>query len=137
MRKRLAIIYFGCLFFILGMSPGAFAQEKYTIKEMTPSVIAALENRRNRYDELQELKKEGKIGETNQGYVKAFSDEGSVQSMADAENHDREMIYRTIAEQNGLTAALNTIEKVFAQTQRDNAEHGEKIQLDNGSWATK
>jgi len=115
----------------------ASAAEKYTIKEMTPEVTSALENRKNRYSELQRLKQQGKVGENNRGYIEVFSDEGDVKRLADAENRDRKTIYQTIADQNDLKGALGTIEKVFAQTQRDNADPGDKIQSEDGRWAVK
>ena len=116
--------------------PGASAAQ-YTIKEMTPQVTSALENRRSRYDQLEALKREGKVGENNRGFAEAFSSESSVKSLVDAENKDRRIIYQTIAEQNELSGALSTIEQVFAQTQRDNAEAGDKIQLQDGRWVVK
>lgn len=114
-----------------------YAQAKYSIKEMTPAVEAALESRRNRYDQLKALKARGNVGENNNGYVEALTKEGDTQAVVDAENKDRKVIYQTIADQNGLTGALNTIEKVFAQVQRDKAESGEKIQMEDGQWVTK
>jgi len=111
--------------------------EKYNIKEMTPGVQTALENRRARYAELQQLKQAGKVGENNQGYITAFSDDSTVARLVKAENQDRLTIYRTIAEQNNLQNALSTIEAVFAATQREKAQAGDKIQLDDGSWTTK
>jgi len=120
----------------LGIHP-VYAVEKYTIKEMTSAVQSALENRRNRYGQLEALKRQRKVGENNRGYVEAFSSEGSVRSLVEAENRDRKVIYQTIADQNNLTDALSTIEKVFAQTQRDNAESGDKIQTEDGRWVKK
>ena len=111
------------------------AQETYSIKEMTPEVTAALDARRDRYSQLEELKNNGSAGENNQGYVTALSPDA--QSVVDAENVDRKTIYQTIAEQNELQTELETIEKVFAQVQRDKAAAGQKIQLEDGSWTVK
>src|SRR3989338_4979669 len=94
----------------------ACAAESYTIKEMTPQVTSALENRRNRFDKLTILKQQGKIGENNRGYMEAFTDETEVTQTVAAENADRRVIYETIAQQNNLSGALATIEKVFAET---------------------
>jgi uncharacterized protein YdbL (DUF1318 family) len=114
-----------------------WAESKYALKEMTPAVEAALEHRRSRYDQLQGLKSSGVVGEDNRGYVDALVDDPIAKDVAGAENKDRAVIYTTIAEQNGLTDALATIEKVFAHVQRDKAQAGEKIQDDNGQWTTK
>ena len=112
----------------------SFAEAKYAIKEMTPEVKGALDNRRDRFDKLRELKASGAIGENNHGYVEVLKKEGDGQSIADAENKDRKVIYQTIAEQNGLDNAIATIETVFAQVQRDKAEAGDRIQLEDGTW---
>lgn len=119
------------------VAPMAFAQAKYNIKEMTPAVEAALEGRRSRYDQLTALKSEGRVGENNRGYVQTLLEDSEVDSLVEAENLDRKVIYQTIAEQNGLTDALETIENVFAQVQRDKANAGDMIQLEDGSWVKK
>jgi len=113
------------------------ADVKYSIKEMTPEVTAALENRRNRYEKLREIKSQGIIGENNRGYVELLVDDQAAKTLLEAENKDRKVIYQTIADQNGLTNALATIEKVFAQEQRERAQPGEKIQTEDGQWVVK
>jgi len=115
----------------------ASSQETYDIKTMTPEVEQALMSRRDRYDHIVELKNQGAIGENNKGYVEALKENEEVQAVVDAENKDRGVIYKTIADQNDLMDALSTIEKVFAQVQREKAEPGEMIQLDDGSWIKK
>ncbi len=115
----------------------SFAQAQYEIKEMTPEVKGALENRRNRFDQLKALKAQGIIGENNRGYVEVLSDGPASRELAEQENKDRSLIYRTIEEQNNLSNALETIEKVFAQVQRDKASPGDKIQTEDGQWTTK
>ncbi len=113
------------------------AEGKYQIKQMTPEVSQALENRKARFEKLHTLKAQGAIGENNKGYVQVLDPTAEAQSTADAENNDRKIIYATIADQNGLQDAINTIEKVFASVQRDKAVAGEKIQTEDGSWTTK
>ncbi|HBR13984.1 MAG TPA: hypothetical protein DD723_00365 [Candidatus Omnitrophica bacterium] len=133
------ICYFIFVFCLLAALKTTFvsAQAKYSIKEMTPAVTQALENRKARYEELKGLKAKGTVGENNQGYVEVLVSDEAANVLADAENLDRKTIYVTIAEQNDLTNALGTIESVFAQVQRDKAEAGEKIQDESGTWGTK
>lgn len=126
-----AIFAFVCV----GGACESFAEGKYSIKEMTPAVQSALDNRRDRFDQLRQLKSAGSLGETNRGYVKAL--DASASSVADAENRDRATIYQTIAEQNGLGGAVATIESVFGEVQRGKAEAGDKIQNEDGAWVTK
>ena len=114
-----------------------YAQKQYSIKEMTPEVQSALDNRRDRYEKLSELKVKGIVGENNQGYVTVLVKDERAEAIVDAENNDRKIIYTTIAQQNGLTDALGTIERVFAQEQRERAKPGEKIQDEDGRWVVK
>lgn len=136
LRKLLYIALFTSLM-TGGLIYQAQAQAKYSIKTMTPEVESALDGRRARFDQLNELKNKGALGENNKGYVEALGDDAQAKSLAAAENADRKVIYQTIADQNGLAGALETIEKVFAQVQRDKAEQGQKIQNEDGSWVTK
>ena len=137
MKKRVIITlgimqYLAVIFFC----PVSLAG-KYDIKKMTPEVKQALENRRDRFDNLKALQSSGKIGENNRGYVQVLAQDDSLQAVVKAENEDRSIIYETIAEQNGLEDVIETIEKVFAQVQREKASSGEMIQLENGEWITK
>ncbi len=135
-RKTLLIVLSACLLAV-SYNHVVLAQGKYSIKEMTPQVQGALENRRDRFDKLKELKASGAIGENNQGYVQVLAKGEGADEIVSAENADRKLIYEAIAKQNELQGALDTIEKVFAQVQRDKATAGDKIQTEAGDWITK
>ena len=122
---------------LISVASVVLSDSKYNIKEMTPQVKMALEGRRDRFDQLKELKATGAVGENQSGYVEALIDDSAAKDLVKVENADRKAIYETIAEQNNLTNAIATIEKVFAQVQRDKAEAGEKIQLEDGTWVSK
>lgn len=113
------------------------AEAKYALKEMTPEVSTALDTRRARFDNLADLKSKGMVGEDDRGYVKALVSAPEVEAVVEAENKDRTIVYTTIARQNNLAGEIATIEKVFAEVQRDKAKPGEKIQDANGQWVTK
>lgn len=115
----------------------ARAEAKYSLKEMTPEVSAALDARRDRFDDLADLKSKGMVGEDDHGYVKALVSSTGVEALVDAENQDRSVVYTTIAAQNGLAGEMETIEKVFAEVQREKAKPGEEIQDASGQWVTK
>ncbi len=124
------------LFFIASAPADVFAAQ-YDLKEMTPPVKKAIENRQARYAELQSLKASGGLGETNRGYVEAFR-AGRAAELAAAENTDRRTIYRAIAEQNNLgSEGMPVIEQVFGQVQREKAAPGDRIQLPSGEWVSK
>lgn len=130
-------------FLVLGSILGAGVisdanAQAYNIKTMTPQVERALESRRGRYNDLSLLKARGAVGENNRGYIDVLDPANSdAKALANAENADRKVIYETIAEQNGLSGEMGTIEKVFAQVQRDKAQIGELVQDENGSWIKK
>ena len=137
--KAINIMLLFCLLtgtVMLSSTPGR-AETQYNIQEMTPEVQAALDGRKARFEELRALKDKGIIGENNHGYAEALSDDKKAKDLVKAENKDRKFIYKTIEQQNNLTDAMETIEKVFAQVQHDKAMAGEKIQDDNGQWVTK
>lgn len=122
---------------VLTQANHVFAQGGYSIKEMTPAVESALNSRRDRYAALEKFKADGAIGETNRGYVKALKEDTQAEALARAESADRKTIYNTIAEQNNLAGQIETIEKVFAQVQREKAADGVMVQNDAGAWEAK
>ena len=136
MQKIRLVFFLSISFLILG-SPLLYAEGKYAIREMTPEVKDALENRKNRFEELRQFKSQGVIGESNHGYLELFLDNMRAKALVYAENKDRETIYKAIQQQNNLVDALGTIEKVFAQVQRDKASLGDKIQGEDGNWTVK
>ncbi len=128
-----------CLAFGLAVLISPVQAQTYQIKEMTPEVKAALEGRRGRYGRLDQFKQDGIVGENNRGYVEVL-EQGlpEARAMVSEENEDRRTIYRTIAEQNNLSKdALEVIEEVFAEVQREKAAPGEMIQTKEGRWVKK
>jgi len=121
---------------IFSMTP-ARAESQYKIKEMTPEVQEALDGRKGRFDKLSEFKSQGIIGENNRGYVELLTDDADAKKLVDQENENRQTIYATIAKQNGIEDEIATIERVFAQVQRDKADDGEMIQSEDGIWSKK
>ena len=108
------------------------------IKTMTPEIQKALEGRKGRYDSLKAYKAQGLVGEDNQGHAAALGSAIEAISLVEAENRDREVIYRAIVEQNAQPPeAIATVRAAFAEVQREKADSGEKIQLPSGQWQTK
>src|SRR4051812_5702972 len=126
MRNKLSLIYAALIFSaLLFSSPGTgFAEEKYEIKEMTPEIKSALEDRKERFERLKSLKANGTLGENNRGYIEVLDFQLQANRLAASENNDRRTIYMAIEQQNNLSNAMETIEKVFAQVQRDKASPG-------------
>ncbi|MFH0838599.1 MAG: DUF1318 domain-containing protein [Candidatus Omnitrophota bacterium] len=117
----------------------SFLLLEYAYAQALPAEVQnAIEARRARYQTVKDYKKQGFVGENNRGYVTSFSEDITIGVAVEQENKDRLVIYKNIVEQKGYPKeALGQIENVSAQEQRDRAEAGEKIQLENGEWTTK
>lgn len=134
---RTILVAWMCFFMAGAALPGVVAAKDYNIKQMTAEVTVALEQRRERYERLTELKGQGVIGENNKGYLSVLKHDPQVAELIKKENQDRKVIYQTIAEQNGLGGAINVIEEVFAGVQREKAAAGDQVQLPDGKWISK
>ncbi len=110
----------------------------YDLKTMTPEVQQAIGSRQERYSEIQNLKSNGAIGETNQGYLGVIQVMGNAQMIVAEENRDRRVVYQTISEQNQLGGqGLALIESIFAEVLAGKANSGEWIQNSSGQWVKK
>jgi uncharacterized protein YdbL (DUF1318 family) len=117
--------------------PSVFAGS-YDLKEITPAVKQALENRQARYSQLQSLKQKGAVGEDNKGFVADLGRDPQAAAMVSSENRDRRIIYQALVDQNKLgSAGMTEVQKVFAEVQRDKASSGEYIQTPAGEWSRK
>ncbi len=116
-----------CLFGILSM---AYAQ---TLAE---DVEAAALRRRDRLSDLEMHESKGIIGEDKEGFVVVRSSgaDTSLQSLVDAENADRLVIYQSIARKNGVT--LDEIKKIYAAKLQQNAPSGTPVERQSG-WQIK
>lgn len=135
--KRFMTIVLGAAILTGTAAPAITHAAEYSLKEMTPQVEAALNSRKARFDELEALKAGGTVGENNRGYVELLEDDAAAAEIVQMENRDRKVIYRAIADQNGLTDQIATIERVFAQVQAEKASSGYKVQDADGTWHTK
>ncbi len=108
------------------------------LKYMTDEVKSAIDSRRARFEAIKAHKKDGHIGENNKGYISAFLDNDQIKDIVEQENKDRLIIYKTIVEQNGFPKeAIAQVEEAFASEQKERASKGEKVQLEDGEWASK
>ena len=115
-----------------------YAAASYDLKEMTPEIQKAISARQARFADLQRLKSEGSLGEDNQGLVKSLKDSTEAAAVVQAENQDRETIYRAIVDQNHLgPSGITEVRSVFAEVQRGKARPGDSIQLRSGEWIQK
>ena len=93
MKNKIYFLIVMVMFGFLSFSQDAAAQANYSIKQMTPEVESALNNRRDRFDQLRELKSQGMVGENSHGYVDVISKtKGDFWDIVEAENKDRKII---------------------------------------------
>ena len=100
------------------------------------SVQSAAERIKERLPRVDNLKAEGKVGETYEGYLAPREDLGPRhQSILEAENADRRIIYRSVAER-----ADQTVEAVGRQRAiriAELARPGVWLQRPGGEWFRK
>lgn len=92
--------------------------------------------RRDRRAALTSLEVKGVLGETNSGLVaiRSSGDPGA-QALLNAENSDRMIIYRAIAQKNG--SSVQDVQKVYAERIREGLPSGAHVQSADGSWSQK
>lgn len=135
MYKKFSILVWTAAL-IFSAAASSFAAS-YDIKQMTPEIKRAIENRQGRYEELQKLKSAGEVGENRQGYAEVLKGSGA-SDLVRAENADRKLIYQAIVDQNGLgREGLAQVQQAFAEIRRDKAGSGEYFQDYKGSWLQK
>lgn len=122
-----------------------------TVAEIPPGkkeAIRAMQRQEFNRDDIQTFKQMGIAGEGNTGELKFFENEKTsgdlrfknfVQAIIREENQDRLTILdRTIATNEAFAEGdLPKVRKIFAGLNRDGAQPGEKIQLENGDWTVK
>lgn len=136
MKKQLMIV--AAFSLIISFSLIAFAG--YDLKEITPAIRQAIENRQARYSAIQDLSGAGVVGENNRGYLELINaaDSTKTQSLIESENQDRRLIYKAVAEQNSLGPdGLAIVETVFSQVRKEKASPGNYIQRPTGEWVRK
>ncbi len=109
--------------------------------------LEALRIREFYRDDVDALKKEGAIGEANNGFLVKKDDAPKLEakratllaSVLDAENSARRALIDRILETNETLTQTDRpkVEKVFAQMNRDAAKDGEWVQGEDGAWTKK
>ena len=88
-----------------------------------------------RLPHIEELKKKGTIGETDQGYLDFVEGRsGKASDLVNDENRDRRKLYELIAGKTGTTA--DVVAKRAAERNFERAKKGEFLK-ENGKWRKK
>jgi uncharacterized protein YdbL (DUF1318 family) len=90
---------------------------------------------KDRLPRIIELKAAGIVGENNQGFLAFIGGNQSEQTLVDAENQDRQLVYGAIAKQQGTTAEV--VGRRRALQIAENANPGEWLQDAGGKWVQK
>jgi len=116
----------------------AYAQEGGdAIKEMTPELEKAIQNRKARAAEIREYKSAGAVGENKLALLETrpaplLKEKGDeIRAAVKAENRDRQLIYEEIARQNGKTSIedLTSIQQAWAEVNRAKSKPGDWVQV--------
>lgn len=122
-----------------------------TVAEIPPgkkAAIRAMQRQEFNRDDIQMFKQTGVAGEGNAGVLIFFDTEKTLadpqfksfaQAIIKEENEDRlTILKRTIATNEAFSEGdLPKVREIFASLNRDSAQPGEKIQMENGDWAVK
>jgi len=93
---------------------------------------------KKRLADITELKRDGKIGETFEGWLEAVKKDTLVekqQKLVDEENADRKELYQLIADEEKTTADL--VGQRNANRNYKNGKKGEWFKLKSGDWKQK
>jgi uncharacterized protein YdbL (DUF1318 family) len=129
-------------------SPEKIKTNKSFISEEKRQVLEAIQNRRFNRDDIDEFLRVGAIGENNEGYLTYFGNERTqrdsrykqiVIDIMNEENRDRRILMeRVISVDPNLTMEdMPEVEKIFADQNRQQANIGDRIQLEDGEWIIK
>ena len=122
--KRIMIVAILPIFILVLLNPQALASSKAIKQRMI-----------KRLPEIKALKDQGIVGENNRGYLEFVGKKKAKAEVVQAENNDRQQVYRAIAKQQGTTVGL--VGKHRAVQIANKARPNEWLQDANGKWYQK
>ncbi|MBF0308228.1 MAG: DUF1318 domain-containing protein [Magnetococcales bacterium] len=131
---------------VRGIDPQGKLVEQAATPPGKMKVVRAMQRSAFNRDDLVRFKKEGWIGEANDGRLLVRegatlpeSERKMVEALIGEENSDREAIIRRVLESNeGMKEEdLQRIRRTFASMRRDQAQPGEWLQEEDGKWRQK
>ena len=118
-----------------------FTSSAYAQEGLSQDVEQAALRRKGRLSKLRGLEEKGVIGENKLGLVELrglVQDEAAVKELISAENKDRMIIYKSLADKNNTS--VEGIQKVYAQRLQSDAPAGTPLEVLNeasGSYGWK
>ena len=123
-------------------------KNKKKAKKVSPEqkrVSEAMKNRKFNKDDIDELKRDGAVGENKRGFLEARplakltkdpEYKKRVTELIKEENRDREIVMNRIAE-NSMNASKEEVYAIMAGYNREKADPGTWIQLPDREWRKK
>lgn len=111
---------------------GFFVSTAYAQEGLSPAVEQAALRRKSRIKELYDLEAKGIVGENKMGLTEirnASLADASVNSLIQAENSDRAVIYKSISDKNNTS--IEDIQKLYAKRLANDAPSGTPVELLN------
>jgi uncharacterized protein YdbL (DUF1318 family) len=127
------------------LGPAVAIAEEADINVTTPAIRALKESIKKRADALKPFLDRGNAGLSNDGLVLvrtaeglSLKDKAMLTRFVEAENNDRNALYREIAKANNFPPEKVTdIKKIFARSWIKQARKGWWVQSPEGSWSRK
>lgn len=88
-----------------------------------------------RNPQIVQLKGKGLVGENNQGYLELRGSDSTAAELVKAENKDRQLVYKAIAQKTGGT--VEQVGRQVAAKRAERAGQGEWLQKPGGEWYRK
>ena len=88
-----------------------------------------------RLPDIMDLKQKGLVGENNQGFLEFVGAAREKADVVEAENKDRQIVYKAIAQKTGTTPEI--VGQRRAKQLAENAKSGEWLQDEAGQWMQK
>ncbi|MBI4335876.1 MAG: YdbL family protein [Candidatus Omnitrophica bacterium] len=105
-------------------------------QDISPEAEEAALRRKARYADLASYEQNGIIGENSSGLVVLRNPgDAAAQDLTDKENSDRMVIYRELADKNGVS--VESIQKVYAERLQKDAPAGTPVEGGDGSWTVR
>ena len=118
----------------LGSFLRGFITDAYAEDGLGDEAQGAVSRRHDRHSQLETLESKGAIGESVSGRVEVKAEAQGDQALVDAENNDRMIIYKAIAQKNG--GSVDEAAQLYARRLQADAPAGTPIEGPSG-WTIK
>jgi uncharacterized protein YdbL (DUF1318 family) len=122
----------------------ANAHAAQDINVSTPAIRAIKASIKDRSGELISFLNSGHVGLGHNGLLKvrdtsglSLKQKGQVNKLVNAENQDRQRLYKEIAVANDFPNKVGEVQSIFAESWRNQAKAGWYLEKPNGSWGQK